>query len=149
MGEVNRVVARFLDGTTVKGTTDDFYPNRSSFHLHEPGSTSAKEVKCSQLKALFFVRDLVGDAARQDVHGFTPVPAEASKGKKIVVQFRDGEILSGFTLAYTPDRSGFFVLPADSGSNNLRVYVFKHAAQKIAIGPNADTLAQKRPGKAA
>ena len=31
------VVARFLDGRTVKGTTHDFAPNRDEFHIYEQG----------------------------------------------------------------------------------------------------------------
>ena len=39
MGELNRVVARFLDGRVMKGTTEDFLPNRPRFHLRPTGST--------------------------------------------------------------------------------------------------------------
>ena len=149
MGEMNRVVARFLDGRMVKGTTEDFFPNRPSFHLHEVGSGSAQEVRCQQLKAVFFVKDLAGNAERNSVHGFGENPADHGKGKRIAVQFKDGEIVCGYTLSYTPDRSGFFMLPADAGSNNVRVYVLKHATQKIAVGAAADTLAQQARPRAA
>ena len=33
MSDINRVVAHFLDGRLVKGTTQDFFPNRTSFHM--------------------------------------------------------------------------------------------------------------------
>jgi Family of unknown function (DUF6982) len=148
MGETNRVVARFLDGTTIKGTTEDFFPNRPMFHLAPLGNPRSQEVRCAQLKAVFFVKDFAGDSAREDLPGYT-AGIGPSLGKKIAVQFKDGEIICGYTLSYSTDRSGFFLLPADEGGNNLRVYVLKHATKKVAVGPAADELAkQQRPNAA-
>ncbi len=148
MSEVNRVVARFLDGTTLKGTTDDFFPNRPTFHVHALGSPRSQEVRCAQLKAVFFVKDFTGDSAREDVSGYQAAVG-ASLGKRITIQFKDGEILCGYTLSYSTDRSGFFVVPADEGGNNIRVYVLKHATKKVGVGPQADELAkQQRPNAA-
>lgn len=148
MSELNRVVARFLDGTTLKGTTEDFYPNRPTFHLAAGGDPRGQEIRCAQLKAVFFVKDFGGDSAREDVPGYSGTMAQ-HQGKKIAVQFKDGEILCGFTLSYTTDRSGFFVMPADEAGNNLRVYVLKHATRKVAVGPAADELAKQQRPKAA
>lgn len=148
MSEVNRVVARFLDGTTIKGTTEDFFPNRPTFHLSALGNPRSQEIRCAQLKAVFFVKDFTGDPAREDLPGYTP-SAGPTLGKKIAVQFKDGEIICGYTLSYSTDRSGFFLLPADEGGNNMRVYVLKHATRKVAVGPAADELAkQERPDAA-
>ena len=54
MGEVNKVVARFLDGSTLKGTTEDFSALRPSFHLHGVGETTSREIQCAKLKAVFY-----------------------------------------------------------------------------------------------
>jgi hypothetical protein len=141
MSEVNRVVARYLDGKTLKGTTDDFFPNRPTFHLHISGESRVQEIRCAQLKAVFFVKDLAGNPAREDLPGYVAA-AGASMGKKITVQFKDGEIICGYTLSYSTDRSGFFVVPADEGGNNVRVYVLKHATKRVGVGPQADELAK-------
>lgn len=37
--------------------------------------------------------------------------------------FYDGEVLVGSTLVYRGEGNGFFLHPADSRSNNLRVFV--------------------------
>lgn len=148
MSEVNRIVARFLDGTTVKGTTEDFFPNRPTFHLLALGNPRSQEVRCAQLKAVFFVKDFAGDPAREDLPGYTAGVAP-SLGKKVAVQFKDGEIICGYTLSYSTDRAGFFLLPADEGGNNLRVYVLKHATKKVAVGPAADELARSQRPDAA
>jgi hypothetical protein len=61
----------------------------------------------------------------------------------VAIRFRDGELLCGYTLSFHADREGFFVFPADTGSNNLRVYVMTAAAQEMKSGPAADALAQR------
>lgn len=149
MGEQIRVVAHFTDGKVVKGTTDDFLPSRPTFHLHPVGSNAVQEVQSRLLKAVFFVKDFAGNPARNEARGFGTSPTETNQGKKIAVRFKDAEVLCGYTLAFTPERTGFFMLPADSGSNNIRIFVLKHATQEIAVGPKAEALAKAAGDKAA
>lgn len=143
MADVNRVVVHFSDGKLLKGTTQDFFPNRPSFHLQPADGGPAAEVRCKQLKALFFVKDFAGNRTRRDLRGFIAAPGETTHGKKIAVRFKDGELLCGYSLSYMPDRDGFFMFPADSGSNNLRVYVVMASTVEVKAGPAADVLAQK------
>jgi hypothetical protein len=149
MGEATRVVARFSDGKVLKGTTQDFSPNRPSFHLIPTDGGNGLEIRFKQLKAVFFVKTFEGDSKRNDVRGFISAPAETAQGKKIAVRFKDGELLCGYSLSYTPDRDGFFVFPADSGGNNLRVYVLTGAATEVKAGPAAEVLAQRLLGPGA
>jgi len=144
----NRVVAHFLDGRVIKGTTSNFFPNRPTFHLLAVGAGQDTEVQCRQLKAVFFVKDLAGDENRKDIRGFVEGPAETSKGKKIALSFKDGEFLFGYSLSYSPERVGFFLFPADPGSNNMRVYVMIFAVSDIQVGPAAEQLAKRfLPGR--
>jgi hypothetical protein len=149
MIETNRVVAHYLDGRLVKGTTDDFMPNRPKFHLHQVGGGAPVEIECKKLKALFFVRDLAGQATRPDVHGFAMVAHEGNQGKKIAVEFKDGEVLFGYSLAYSTERDGFFMTPADVGSNNIRIYVMRTSTNKILVGAKAEALAGGKGTQAA
>jgi hypothetical protein len=143
MAELNRVVAHFLGGRLIKGTTQDFFPNRASFHLQPADGSPTVEVRCKTLKALFFVMEYAGDAKRRDLRGFIAGPGETAQGRKMAVRFKDGELLCGYSLSYLPDREGFFMFPADSGSNNLRIYVLATATVEVKAGPAADVLAQK------
>ena len=143
MSELNKVVVHYMDGRIVKGTTQDFHPNRPSFHILPPDGGSAVEIQCRQLKAVFFVRDFKGDSGRRDVCGYLAGPEETSQGKKLAVRFKDGELLCGYSLAYTRERDGFFMSPADAGSNNLRIYVMSTGAVDVKAGPAADMLVQK------
>ena len=139
----NLVVARYLDGRTLKGMTHDFTALRPNLHVHIDGSNEVVEVRMKQLKALFFVKTFSGYPARDDVRGFIDGPNENARGRKIAVRFRDGELLCGYTMAWTPERDGFFVFPADEGGNNDRVYVVTAATAEIKAGPAAEALAQR------
>lgn len=123
------VVLRFLDGRMIKGTTQDFFPDRTEIHVHEDGDESrpALKVALAGLKAVFFVRTFEGDAA----HAVDDELATArGQGRKVLVHFRDGEVLRGFTVGYNPAKRGFFVIPSDPGCNNMRVYVFNDAVER-------------------
>jgi hypothetical protein len=145
----NRVVAHYLDGRVVKGTTQDFFPNRPIFRVLPAGAGKETEIQCRQLKAVFFVKDLTGDENRKDLRGFVDGPGETVKGKKIAVRFRDGEFLCGYSLSYSPERVGFFLFPSDPGSNNLRIYVMTYAAAEVCAGAAAEAMAQKALDKEA
>jgi hypothetical protein len=143
MSELIRVVAHYMDGKLLKGTTQDFFPNRPRFHLQPADGGTAVEVRCRALKALFFVKEFAGNPRRRDLRGFLASPGETAQGKKVAVRFKDGELLCGYSLSYLPDREGFFVFPSDSASNNLRIYVIIAATAEVKAGPAADALAQK------
>ena len=54
------------------------------------------------------------------------------------MRFKDAELVCGYSLSYSPDRDGFFMFPADAGSNNLRVFVVTAAAMTVRAGPSAE-----------
>ena len=143
MAESLRVVVRFSNGQKLKGTTQDFKPASPRFHLIPAEGGAPVDVRMDDLKAVFFVRDLQGKPSRTKLKGFLEAPAESSLGKKVAVRFRDDELLCGYTLAWSAERKGFFVSPADSECNNVRVYVVSAAAADIRIGPAAEQLAQR------
>ncbi len=131
---MNRVVVRFADGRTIKGTTSDFVPTKDSFHVSEAtADAGAKplEIRVTELKALFFVKDLTGDPQHAERNEFDLVHPPV--GRRIRVEFADGEVLVGTTQGYQPTRPGFFIEPADDGSNTERCYVVTTAAQKVTL----------------
>lgn len=129
---MNKVVARFTDGRTIRGLTYDFEPSRASFHITEadaaPG-TRPVEILLQALKALFFVKEFAGDPQHKERKEFDP--AHPPLGRKIRVVFKDGETLVGVTPGYQSGRAGFFLLPADADSNTQRCYVVASSAQSI------------------
>ncbi len=149
MSEYNKVVVHSLSGKILKGTTQDFFPNRHLFHVQPADGGPAVEVRCKSLKAAFFVKEFAGDPQRKDLRGFITGPAETAHGKKLAVRFKDGELLCGYSLSYSPERDGFFMFPADPGSNNIRIYVITGSTVEVKAGPAAEEMAQRALGTAA
>lgn len=125
-----KVVARYADGRIAKGHTWDFDPTSGHFHLTVVGATPQTRplgVRLRELKALFFVKDFLGTPEYSERKEFNQV----LHGRKLAVQFRDGEILVGTTATYDEDRHGFFLFPADRFSNNEKVYVMAAAVADV------------------
>ena len=127
----NKVVARFADGRTIKGTTMDFHQDKHVFHVIDMTAPGAPPVavRMRELKALFFVEDLVGDPHRPKVR--EPDPSRPVGGRRIKVVFNDGEVLVGTTTGFQPGRPGFFVEPADETANEKRCYVLVAATKEV------------------
>ncbi len=126
----NRIVARFADGRMLKGTTQDFAPAKDAFHvIGSEGGSRPERVAVADLKAVFFVKSLVGNPAYMEVKEFAGPVA----GRKVHVTFKDGETLVGSTQGYQADRPGFFMTPADPQSNNERVFVVALAVAKVSF----------------
>jgi hypothetical protein len=131
---MNKVVARIADGRTVKGFTTDFSPDKAHFHVNPAElapDARAVDLGVADLKALYFVKDFAGDPQHHDDMRFDP--SRRALGRKIRVIFKDGEEMTGTTQGYQPGRSGFFLVPADPGSNIERCYVVAGATKHIEL----------------
>jgi hypothetical protein len=127
---LSRVVVRYRDGRLLKGFLRDFLPSRGVAEIWpslDAPPTSRVGVPLGQLKAIFFVRDFDGDAT----YARGESSASLSPGRKIVVTFLDGEELTGVTLTYKPEASGFMVTPLDGGDNNTRVFVVSQSIRHV------------------
>ncbi len=115
----NQVVTHFVDGRLLKGWAVDFFPNKSSFHIEREGSGENLEIQIAELKGIFFVKTFEGNPGTR----YKTNVERAGMGKKIQVDFTDGETLVGYTSGYSAARTGFFVFPVDPDDNNEKVYV--------------------------
>ena len=128
--ERTKIVVHYRNGRVIKGYSYDFYPNKPHFHLLPPVAgfsftDEAVEVRVEELKAVFFVKDFAGNPSYNERRYFAP--DARPPGRKVAVKFSDGETLVGSTVGYEPQRPGFFLIPADPRSNNLRVFVVAKA----------------------
>jgi len=124
---INKIVIRYADGNVKKGTTSDFFPNKTIFHLTEKNGGGSEEININDLKAVFFVKNFEGDRDYQEKDQVVRV----GLGKEIRVDFHDGESITGYTQGFSPARPGFIVFPADPDSNNERVFVITAATSKV------------------
>ncbi len=120
--QLNKVVVACRDGRRLKGFVYSFSPLKDSFQLlpeENPLQARGTKVETRDLKAIFFVKDFLGNREYQEC-----APADPPMhGRKIEVTFRDGEKIAGKTEGYSPQKLGFFMFPADPSSNNVRIFV--------------------------
>ena len=126
----HRMVVRYRDGRMLKGFGRDFLPERGQVHISSSPDAPPQSritVLLAQLKAIFFVHDFDGVKPGADVPIATP-----TSGRRIVVTFLDGEVLTGVTITYTADGPGFFVTPTtDVKTNNHRIFVVGSAVRQV------------------
>ena len=127
---LNRLIARYRDGRVLKGSASDFAPGKASFHMASMDDPSAiTEVLISELKALFFVKDFFGDPKHVYRNDFDP--EAPSVGRKLLVEFEDGEKMAGYSLVFNPAHGGFFLTPADPHCNTIRAFIANAAVVSV------------------
>lgn len=125
----NKVVVHMRDGTIHKGITNDFRPEEDLFHLlPAEGGGVPMRVQLRSMKALFYVKDYIGNRDYQTRRAF-----ELSRrdGSKAVVTFEDGETIWGIIPAYDPHASGFDFYPVDPDDNNTRIFVVNSSVRSV------------------
>jgi hypothetical protein len=129
-----KVVAHYADGRVLKGHTSNFSPQRPVFTLTPvvDGPVEPTEIRLQDLKAAFFVKDFDGDSEHSEWKQFVA----DRLGLKVALRFKDGEVMVGAKLPLTADY-GFFLFPADRGSNNEKIFVVNTAVTVVEELPEA------------
>jgi len=129
----NMVIARFRNGTLVKGTTINFRADAQFFHIDPPDAPYGEgtRIPIRELKAIFFVKRLEGNPDYKERKAFARAPGF---GRPVRVVFADGEELVG-VLQQALDRKkpGFFLYPADPESNNERIFALFEAVLNVEV----------------
>jgi hypothetical protein len=125
----NKIVVHMKNGAIHKGVTHDFAPESESFYLlPAEGGGIPMSVVVDEMKALFYVKDYIGNrdfVARQ-------LFAERAAGRKAIVTFEDDEKIWG-TIPDGPGESGggFFFYPSDPEDNNIRLFVPRSSCKEL------------------
>ena len=136
-----KVIVKFLTGEEKKGDIMFFNVNNPTFPLQvekEDGTSEMHTVIIDSVKAIYFLKkeELSKTSLRKET-------IEQSKyagtvAFKLMVEFKDGEVLHGTTLKYSPNDKGFFLIPLNPGDKSERVYVnavaVKNVEQKMLLG---------------
>ncbi|MBW2038811.1 MAG: hypothetical protein JRI46_04330 [Deltaproteobacteria bacterium] len=141
----NKVVIHYKNGKILKGTIADFLPTRPTFHLIIGGidSEEVKEIPVEDLKAVFFVKDFIGDKNYKEIKGFGDRPRS---GKRVKAMFKDGEAIFGYTHAINFDHPGLFLVPADPNCNNERVFAVYSSLTGLEVDGSPVDLRKVRRG---
>ncbi len=124
---MDKIVLHYNNGSVAKGRAFDFSPLNDSFHFL-PLDGELSEIWLEDLKAIFFVKDFDGNADYNEKKTFGD--EAVSHGNKVEVVFRDGELQVGATKSDAGTK-GFFLFPADPGSNNMGIFCVASSVEKI------------------
>ncbi len=133
--QLDKLVAKFKNGTLIKGKSYDFFPQKTHFHV----ATMEGEIvniDAEQLKAIYIVKSFKGDKNYHDYYNDI-IPGG---GQKIKVKFYDDETVIGYSLCYSSHRHGFFMTPADLRCNNKRIFVINSATRNIEFLESSTTF---------
>ena len=126
------VVVHYRDGQLLKGQTTGFSGENLRFDVQQlHGGPQPISVELANLKAVFFVKDFVGNPTYAEVKAFRGDPHVP--GTRMEVGLFDGETLVGTVEGYRPNGLGFFLVPADPDSNNLRCFVVSSAVTRASV----------------
>jgi hypothetical protein len=126
----NLIVARFIDGRVLKGVSLDVDPRKPFCHLRTDDQGSVK-VDLVDVKAIFFVRSLIGRPKYTEEKHVTPGDSRLVGTRRVRAVFRDNEEIVGLMNHFPPIATYFFLMPVDPGSNNIRMLVNRDALKTI------------------
>jgi hypothetical protein len=126
-----KVVVHFRDGRLLKGFAEQPSPNHPTLDVAPlEQRDQAVTIRLDTLKAVFFVKDFVGDSAYSEDKSLA---SGAPSPGRVTFHMEDGEDLVGIVEDYQPDRAGFFLTPVDPRSNNSRCFVVAAAIKRASM----------------
>ncbi len=134
-----KLIVKFKNGSTMRGTTYDLNPARKGFHfIGYPASKGNKDryINFSDLKYVAIVESFVGKKR-------TSRPEYQPHGSEVTIVFKDGEKLDGYTLKQYNDKDPRFpVIPMDPQDNRISIFVQRDAIADMRLGriPKAQEL---------
>jgi hypothetical protein len=115
----HRVILHTMEGQVKRGAIKDAQLGAPQLTLNL-ASGGAETLTRDRVKALFF---MLAPGSRPP----------ATEGKKVRVTFKDGRQVAGFSKDHASSAAGFFVVPADNRTNTEKIFIFRHAVQKIDV----------------
>ena len=131
-----KAVVKYQNGEIIKGWVENFKPDRQSFILFpliEYSEEERMEIDFNSLKAVFFVKNFIGDKDHKKVRTFNVDLKITPSQRKLIVNFLDGEHLYGTSHSYGKYKVGFFVYPIDPKDNSDRMFVIHKAIESIRL----------------
>jgi len=144
MGGQKMTVVRFNNGSILKGYLGDFSPDREEVALREVETGEVHTLRVDDMKAVFFVKSFEGDFDYREKKSYG---IRKQTGNRVFVKFKDGERLVGFLDGKVPwekgfflsskenGGKGFFLLPVDEDTNNIKVFVISSSVDDVTVVP--------------
>lgn len=124
-----RIVIRYLSGTIKKRIVSDINIEVDRIAIRNVLTGEWEAHSTNDLKAVFWVKNLIGDPTRVDRQGFI----READPFNIFIEFKDGECLWGSHSDYSSKAYGFHFYPHDPDSNNIKCYIPRNAINYVLL----------------
>jgi mannitol/fructose-specific phosphotransferase system IIA component (Ntr-type) len=128
-----KVIVKFLHGEERAGNILTINFNRPTFYLQTEninGKPETQLVSMDSVMEILFPKD-EEDAMRIRTETIEQSVVAGASAFRLLVEFNDGEILNGTTFKYSPNDSGFYLIPLNPGDRNERIYINAKAVKKV------------------
>ena len=136
-----KVVLHLKDKSLLKGTLKRFSEEADVLTiLPDDAPGAARDVALDQLKSVFYVKTYDGNKEYKEKKRFGLME---SKGRKVIVKFSDGELVTGFVekdvpwdkgfflSILEPNQKGFYLYPSDPESNNVKIFIVASSVVEV------------------
>lgn len=124
-----RIVIRYFSGEIIKKIITDIEIHIDRITIRNALTGQLEHYKTDDLKAVFWVKNLIGDPSRVDRQGFV----NEADPSNIFIEFKDGECQWGNHSGYSNKAYGFYFYPHDPDSNNAKCYIPRDAINYVLL----------------
>ena len=129
-----KIIVKLQDGEEKTGEVLFFNINQPTFQMQADLGDGTKEtltIRMVNVKSILFLKKDEGGGTRLRTETIEQSVYAGTMAFRLIVEFQDGEVISGSTLKYNPNDKGFFLIPINPADTSERIYVNAQAAKNV------------------
>jgi len=131
---MSKIILKLQNGEEKTGEVMLFNINQPTFQMQTDQGDGTKEtltIRMETVKAVLFLKKDEGGGTRLRTETIEQSTYAGTMAFRLIVEFQDGEVISGSTLKYNPNDKGFFLVPINPADVSERIYVNAQAAKNV------------------
>jgi hypothetical protein len=129
-----KIILKLQNGEEKTGEVMLFNINQPTFQMQTDRGDGTKEtltIRMETVKAVLFLKKDESGGTRLRTETIDNSKYAGTMAFRLVVEFQDGEVISGSTLKYSPNDKSFFLIPINPADISERIYVNAQAAKNV------------------
>ncbi len=131
---MKRIIVSFADGRKTAGKNSFFSMQKATFPLDVEIGEEQTEIQTISLKEVKKIEFLKKEIPSTSTIHYETIHESTFAGPvayKLVVEFLDGELLTGSAMKYHPWNEGFFLIPLNPADPSERIYVNSRYIKRV------------------
>lgn len=129
-----KVIVQLVGGEEKVGEVLAFNANQPAFHLQEEkegGRREARAIGMNMVRTIRFLKKEDMTESRLRTETIDQSTFAGTVAFKLMVEFKDGSVLNGTAIRYSPNDKGFFLIPLNPADKSERIYVNANEVKKV------------------